>query len=164
METSNANRMNLMTMLVISCVLCQSDPIKVRIVSKVDAQKYLSLFDEEVRLTTKEKIKDNGGCSKFIVDEVRTEILQNNKRICKRHSFSKAMVCTRESKNSTWEVVLDKKSKFVSFKLNGEDGGCLSSNGSESTDALGSVLSIRECDENSDAQKFWIKLVVKRRV
>ncbi|ADM12128.1 uncharacterized protein Eint_081980 [Encephalitozoon intestinalis ATCC 50506] len=154
--------MKLTIVLMISFAFCISDPIKVKIVSKVDPKKYLSLFSGEVRLATKKKIKDNKGCSKFIVDEVRTEILQGNRRLCRKFGFSKVMSCNHESKNSIWEVIISKGSRFVSFKMEGENQ-CLTANGPESADLLGDILSMGECDDGLDTQKFWIKLIVDRK-
>ncbi|AFN83614.1 hypothetical protein EROM_082000 [Encephalitozoon romaleae SJ-2008] len=153
--------MKLLIVLMVSCIFCKSDPINVRIVSKKDPRKYLALFNGEVRLATKEQIKSNKGCSKFIVDEVRTEILQGNRRICKKYGFSKVMSCINENKNSMWGVIID-SSKFVSFKMN-EEEDCITANGPDSADILGDVLSLNKCDKNSDSQKFWIKLIVNRK-
>lgn len=155
------NKMKLLVVLVISYIFCKSDPINVRIVSKMDPKKYLALFNGEVRLATKEQIKDNKGCSKFIVDEVRTEILQGNRRICKKYGFSRVMSCINENKKSIWNVIID-SSRFVSFKVD-EEENCITTNGPDSADILGDVLSLNKCDENSDSQKFWIKLIVNRK-
>ncbi|AFM98896.1 hypothetical protein EHEL_081980 [Encephalitozoon hellem ATCC 50504] len=153
--------MGLLVMLVISCIFCKSDPINVRIVSKGHPEKYLALFSGEVRLATKEQIRSNKGCSKFVVDEIRTEILQGNRRVCKKYEFSRVMSCINEGKNSMWDVIID-NSKFVSFKVSGGED-CITANGSESTDILGDVLSLSKCDKNSNSQKFWIKLIVNKK-
>lgn len=159
-----------MVVVAIAGVLCRGevetlggkDPTRVKIVSKLDPKKYLSLLGGEARLATKERIKENRGCSKFVIDEIETEIQQGARRICRKAGFSKVMSCADKSKSFTWRIEKHDGTRAISFKATGDDGGCLTDDGPGSGGGMGNTLSVRECDGNSSAQKFWVKMIKSR--
>lgn len=149
--------------LIVLNVFCyNSDPIKIKIVSKKEAEKYLAFSDGFVRLMTKGKIKDNRGCSKFLIDSKKTTVSQMNKYLCKSPTDPGIVICSKKNDNSTWEIIPGPDGDFVTLRLDGTYK-CLHNNGPESADNLGNYLNARNCDPASDAQKFKIKRVVSRK-
>ncbi|KHN69262.1 hypothetical protein CWI42_091900 [Ordospora colligata] len=116
---------------------------------------YFSIFNNEFRISSPDKIKRNHGCSKFVVYNDNTAIIQGKERLCKSSLADDINVCGTMDAN-TWEIV--RYEQYVKFKYPGQNK-CITA--TQTFGLNGREANLQECVNDSTRRDVSQRFVMK---